>query len=144
MGTRTRALAATVGALACLQLHPPATSAGVPGIKTRLWSPCSGSMYCWASDRLNPTWAVWYPDAVAQMWPVNSGVAASSRAASLYGNLNQAWPNWTTTGDNPDGHPVGDPVLHRSAQGRQGTGRRLPERLGDQLSRTRARSPRSL
>jgi hypothetical protein len=43
-----------------------------------------------------PNLAVWYPDAVAQLFPIANGViAASSRQARrIYSKFNQAWPNW--------------------------------------------------
>jgi hypothetical protein len=58
----------------------------------------------WAVDKASsgafdqPKMTSWYPDAVAQIYPVVFGVVAStdSRAVSAYASLNTAFPNWDT------------------------------------------------
>lgn len=43
-----------------------------------------------------PTWSTWYPDATAELFPVLMGVIAPSdpKAAQVYAEFNNAWPDW--------------------------------------------------
>lgn len=76
------------------------------GIEVELWNAGPGTMYCWSSDDCQNTfWTRFYSDAVSQVWPINSGHASSTRSASLWTNFKANWPNWSTSANNPDGHP---------------------------------------
>jgi len=68
------------------------------GIERRLWIP-ERQAYAWAL--YGRWWARqprerWYPDTVAQLFPIVFGVVPpdSERAETLYGYLNQKYPNW--------------------------------------------------
>ncbi len=68
------------------------------GIERRLWIP-EGQAYAWAL--YGRWWARqprerWYPDTVAQLFPIVFGVVPpdGERAQTLYGYLNQKYPNW--------------------------------------------------
>jgi len=75
-------------------------------VETYLWTPGPGNMYCWAADTCaNSLWSRFYSDSVSQVWPINSGLASTSRSGSLYTTFNASWPNWTTSANNPDGSP---------------------------------------
>lgn len=52
-------------------------------------------MYGWAADRRTPSWAVWFPDGLAQLWPVMNGLGARSRRAALWSSFARRWPGWT-------------------------------------------------
>jgi len=45
----------------------------------------------------DPDLKTWYPDSVAQLYPMVQGVIApgSSQSKSVYAVFNQAWPRWT-------------------------------------------------
>ncbi|HCW50712.1 MAG TPA: hypothetical protein DGR79_01395 [Clostridiales bacterium] len=87
------------------------------GVQGRLWNPKRGN-YDWAIYTLRlgglrigevsrkSSWSRWYPDSVAQVFPVISGVLepGDPRAAALYQNLNEWHPGWVhQTKDDP--HP---------------------------------------
>lgn len=77
------------------------------GVETRLWDAKRGS-YDWGIYTLwlggrriaewdrKSSWRNWYPDTVAQVFPVITGLLAPSdpRAVSLYENLNAWHPGW--------------------------------------------------
>lgn len=77
------------------------------GVETRLWNPARGN-YDWGiytlwlgSRRLgeisrHSSWRNWYPDTVAQLFPVIAGLLQPSdtRAVALYENFNTWHPGW--------------------------------------------------
>jgi len=70
------------------------------GIEKQLWHENAG-LYSWALyGRWWPRIPVkkWYPDTIAQIYPIVFGLVApkSERAMSLYSNLNERYPNWTS------------------------------------------------
>jgi hypothetical protein len=87
------------------------------GVEARLWNAERGT-YDWAIYTLwlghrrlgeisRPSgWERWYPDAVAQVFPVVSGLLEPSdpRAVALYGGLNASHPGWVSQAK-PDPHP---------------------------------------
>lgn len=68
------------------------------GIEDHLWSESNG-MYDWFEGGVAgiSSWDNFYPDAVAQMWPIIFGVLdpKSSRARSLYDSFTEHYPSWT-------------------------------------------------
>ncbi len=54
-----------------------------------LYRPCAGSA--------DPDLKTWYPDSVAQLYPMVQGVIAPSsfQSKSVYAAFNKAWPGWT-------------------------------------------------
>ncbi|MBS3873015.1 MAG: hypothetical protein KGZ92_06620 [Firmicutes bacterium] len=70
------------------------------GMEKRMWNEADQS-YAWAI--MGPFWVRqqrqrWYPDTVAQLYPVVFGVIPpnSERASHLYANLNANYPDWTS------------------------------------------------
>lgn len=101
--------------LAALDLHTEAKAVRhqaeriAEGIEARLWDRGRGA-YAWG---LGPKWLLrrsnlqmWYPDAVAQLYPILYGVVppAGDRAQSLWQRFNAAHPGWTRL-DKPDLFP---------------------------------------
>ena len=65
-------------------------------IEARLWvASRTGGMYGWAGDRLDPSWNVWFPDSVAQVWPVLDGLGDDRRRRALWAEFTARWPGWT-------------------------------------------------
>jgi hypothetical protein len=58
-------------------------------------------MYGWASDQPNPSWDVFYADAVVQAWPIIHGYGDAARRQMLWERFDASWPLWTTSIDNP-------------------------------------------
>ncbi len=76
------------------------------GINHVLWvGSTTEGMYGWAADQLQPSWSTWYVDSVSQTWPIRAGLANPQRRAALWASFNAAWPEWTSTANNPDGSP---------------------------------------
>jgi len=69
-------------------------------IESEMWNQAAG-WYCTAvhEDGTKETihWAEWYPDSVAQLFPIIYGLIAptSARAVALYAQFNASWPAWT-------------------------------------------------
>jgi hypothetical protein len=69
-------------------------------IESEMWNQAEG-WYCTAvhKDGTKETihWAEWYPDSVAQLFPIIYGLIAptSARAVALYAQFNTSWPAWT-------------------------------------------------
>ena len=76
-------------------------------VEEHLWF-ADKDMYGWASDQPNPQWGTFYPDAVVQAWPIIFGYGPKNRRTALWASINQAWPLWVTTRDNP-GTPDAQP-----------------------------------
>lgn len=54
-------------------------------IESVLWAGSrTPGMYGWAADRLEPTWDVWFPDSVAQLWPVWDLLGTAERRSGLW------------------------------------------------------------
>jgi len=72
-------------------------AAMLQGIQNELWSR-TNHLYLPQAGAISVNLARWYPDAVAQLFPVLNGVIApqDTRAQSLYSAFNKAWPGWTT------------------------------------------------
>ncbi len=68
-------------------------------------------MYGWAADRLSPSWGVWYPDSVAQLWPVWDGLGPAAAGARRCGRGSAGqWPDWAaSTPEYGDGSVDHDP-----------------------------------
>jgi hypothetical protein len=66
------------------------------GIQSVLYVRNSG-LYRPYAGSANPDLKTWYPDSVAQLYPMVQGVIApgSSQSKSVYAVFNQAWPRWT-------------------------------------------------
>jgi hypothetical protein len=73
--------------------HARGIRAGIESVlyvrNSGLYRPCAGSA--------DPDLETWYPDSVAQLYPMVQGVIApsSSRSRSVYAAFNDAWPGWT-------------------------------------------------
>jgi hypothetical protein len=81
------------------------------GIQNVLWDSANND-YQWyapAGGGTNPppctgasetNWACWYPDSVAQLYPILNEVIkpSSSNATAVYDMFNTSWPGWTTLG----------------------------------------------
>jgi hypothetical protein len=67
-------------------------------VESALWrgSRTSG-MYGWAADRLHPSWDLWYPDSIAQLWPVADGLGPPERRTALWAAFAARWPGWTAS-----------------------------------------------
>ena len=52
-------------------------------------------MYGWAADQLDPSWDVWFPDSLAQLWPVLDGLGDRPAGAALWAAFSRRWPGWT-------------------------------------------------
>lgn len=62
-----------------------------------LWMNGDWAVYKDGAGRLTaPNMGTWYPDATSQMFPVleRAVEATDSRSVQVYGNLNNAWPEW--------------------------------------------------
>jgi len=76
-----------------------------------LWLP-NRNMYSTAKHQTGAlddvNWTSWYPASTAQVFPIKDGVIAAkgARANSLWANLNQRWPQWTTC--NQSGEPFSE------------------------------------
>ena len=72
-------------------------AAMLQGIQNELWS-AGNQLYLPYAGASSVNLANWYPDAVAQLFPVLNGVIAptSARAKSVYSVFNKAWPEWPT------------------------------------------------
>jgi hypothetical protein len=66
------------------------------GIQSVLYVRNSG-LYRSYTGSADPDLQTWYPDSVAQLYPMVQGVIApsSSRSRSVYAAFNKAWPGWT-------------------------------------------------
>jgi hypothetical protein len=66
------------------------------GIESVLYVRNSG-LYRPYAGSADPDLETWYPDSVAQLYPMVQGVIApsSSRSRSVYAAFNDAWPGWT-------------------------------------------------
>ena len=75
-------------------------------VNSVLWNGSHTSgMYGWAADQLDPSWSNWYPDAVAQTWPLRAELGTAGQRNALWAAFNTAWPNWAGDATNPDGSP---------------------------------------
>lgn len=65
------------------------------GIQNVLYISSTGLYYPYAGSAA-PNLGTWYPDAVAQLFPITNGVilATSSQAQGVYSKFNSAWPGW--------------------------------------------------
>lgn len=65
------------------------------GIQNVLFIPSSG-LYYTSFGAPAPNLSTWYPDAVAQIFPIANGVIAptSTQATAVYTAFNDAWPKW--------------------------------------------------
>jgi len=72
--------------------HAHAIRAGIQGV---LYTRNSGLYLPYAGSNA-PDLKTWYPDSVAQLYPMVQGVIApsSSQSRSVYEAFNQAWPGW--------------------------------------------------
>lgn len=67
-------------------------------IETRLWEVShTPGMYGWAADQLSPSWAKWYPDTVAQLWPVWDLLSTPARRLATWHKFVARWPNWANS-----------------------------------------------
>jgi|SRR5580698_2738789 hypothetical protein len=73
-------------------VHARAIRAGIQAV---LYAESSGLYYPYAGSDA-PDLKTWYPDSVAQLYPMVHGVTApgSSRSMSVYAAFNKAWPGW--------------------------------------------------
>lgn len=64
-------------------------------IETHLWAASrTPGMYAFAADRPSPSWDTWFPDSVAQLWPVWAGVGDPGRRRALWAAFARRWPEW--------------------------------------------------
>jgi hypothetical protein len=65
------------------------------GIQSVLYNSSTGLYYPYAGSA-TPNLGTWYPDSVAQLFPITNGVIAttSAQAESVYNKFNTAWPGW--------------------------------------------------
>lgn len=67
-------------------------------IEARLWEDSTTpGMYGWAADELAPSWDDWFPDAVAQLWPVWDGLGPVERREALWAGYVARYPDWATS-----------------------------------------------
>lgn len=72
------------------------------GIRTAiedvLWRGSSTpGLYGVAADALAPSADRWFPDALAQLWPVMYGLGPADRRADAWTAFSARWPGWTTS-----------------------------------------------
>jgi len=70
-------------------------------IESEMWNQAAGWYYTAIHEdgsKEAAHWAEWYPDSVAQLFPIIYGLIepTSTRAVSLYSQFNESWPAWTT------------------------------------------------
>ncbi len=112
-------------------------------IEAHLWAASrTGGMYGWAADELDPSWDVWFPDSVAQVWPVFDGLGDDRRRRDLWAAFDRRWPMWTrsTPGLRHGGgraRPERRHRLRRGADRRPGRGGRVPAQQRAALGRAR-------
>ncbi|HKS51154.1 MAG TPA: hypothetical protein VJS67_04735 [Pseudonocardiaceae bacterium] len=77
-------------------VRPASQAAGIrSAIETQLWQASrTPGMYGWAADQLSPSWAKWYPDAIAQLWPVWELLGPSYRRSAAWHQFVSRWPTW--------------------------------------------------
>lgn len=64
-------------------------------IETHLWEASRvPGMYGWAADELTPSWGTWYPDSVAQVWPIWGRVGPAQRRSAAWTEFTARWPQW--------------------------------------------------
>ena len=74
----------------------PPRPPGCRAIEAHLWvASGTGGMYGWAADELDPSWDVWFPDSVAQVWPVFDGPGDDRRRRALWAGFTGAGRCWT-------------------------------------------------
>jgi len=67
-------------------------------IETQLWQAShTPGMYGWAADQLSPSWATWYPDAIAQLWPVWDLLGPPARRSAAWRQFTSRWPTWVNS-----------------------------------------------
>jgi hypothetical protein len=73
-----------------------AQAAGIrDAIEARLWQGSrTAGMYGWAADQLSPSGERWFPDSVAQLWPVLDGLGPAGRRAQAWAAFDRRWPAW--------------------------------------------------
>lgn len=54
-------------------------------------------LYAEAEGALPPSWGRWYPDALAQLWPIMHGIGPADRRAAAWTAFSTHWPGWTTS-----------------------------------------------
>lgn len=70
-----------------------AQAAGIrAAIETRLWR---AGGYAVAADDGPPSWERWYPDSIAQLWPVWDLLGPPARRESAWATFQAHWPDWT-------------------------------------------------
>ncbi len=60
-------------------------------IEAHLWR---AGMYAVSVDAPAPSWACWYPDSIAQLWPVWDLLGPASRRESTWVAFTAHWPGW--------------------------------------------------
>ncbi|GAY09556.1 hypothetical protein [Pseudonocardia sp. N23] len=64
-------------------------------IEAVLWTGShTPGLYAVAADHLDPSWAVWYPDSLAQLWPIMAGLGDVDRRSALWAAFSAHWPGW--------------------------------------------------
>ena len=106
-------------------------------IETQLWRASrTPGMYGWAADQLSPSWANWYPDTIAQLWPVWDLLGPSARRSTTWRKFVSQWPTWVGStpsfGSSGVGHDPNSQVAYAAAR----VGDRAA--LDDYLSRSKA------
>ncbi|MGD9990285.1 hypothetical protein [Pseudonocardia sp.] len=76
-------------------------------------------LYAVAADDLDPSWDVWFPDSLAQLWPVMAGLGDEDRRSALWAAFSARWPGWADSTPrygavSPD-HDPNSSVAHAAA-----------------------------
>jgi len=79
------------------------------GVNNVLYIPLLGLYRPYAGDLL-PNLNTWYPDAIAQIFPIINGLISptSAQAQTLYSKFNAAWPGWPQLSFGPNSFPTCD------------------------------------
>jgi hypothetical protein len=90
-------------------------------IEIRLWQASrTPGMYGWAADQLSPSWVNWYPDAIAQLWPVWDLLGPSARQSAAWHQFVLRWPTWVDStpsyGSSGVGHDPNSYVAYAAAR----------------------------
>jgi len=106
-------------------------------IETQLWRASrTPGMYGWAADQLSSSWTNWYPDTIAQLWPVWDLLGPSARRSTTWRKFVSQWPTWVGStpsfGSSGVGHDPNSQVAYAAAR----VGDRAA--LDDYLSRSKA------
>lgn len=91
-------LGSVLGDPAGAQRRTDEAAAVARAIEARLWEDSTApGMYGWAADQLSPSWDTWFPDAMAQLWPIWDGLGPVERREGLWDAFVARYPDWAAS-----------------------------------------------